>query len=348
MGSGLTRPRREVSSGGRGSGEIFGRLDIWWPVLLAGIVIGLVAVLVAHERRHNARDHAQSAALSVLTLSLGTAVVVVLMRDIVIGHWIEGRPVRRRGRLVLPKARGESASVARDTWLAAADHETAAVAAFTNLANRLRDVGAPHDLVQRCRRAADDETRHARQCARLAGASGASTTTWTTTAPTLKSPQPARMRSRRIALVRIALESFADGMVNEGFAAARLQRSAVSADAETARSLRRMARDERRHATLAADIVRWCRNESGFLLDAALRATAARLPVVRPFPVRLRGLDRSTLAAAGLGDPSTSTAAWAETRLRAQKWLVRQSFARNRRRSIAYDLPVRVPARYPH
>jgi hypothetical protein len=323
LGSGLTRSRREVSSRGRGSGAIFGRLDTWWPVLVAGIVIGLLALLVASSRGHNAIDRAQSATLAVVTLSLGTVVVVLLVRDVVVGHWIEGRPVRRRGRLVLPPARQRSDSPARDAWLAAADHERAAIAAFTNLAVRLHEVGAPVELIDRCRRAASDETRHVRQCVRLAGYR-ADPRPSTTAEPTLRARRPVHARSRRIALMRIALESFADGVVNEGFAAERLQRSAARTGEETARVLRRMARDERRHASLAADIVRWCASESGFLLEAALLATATRLPDARPFPVGIRDLAPSTLAASGLPDPSSSAAAWAATRVHARRWLARQ------------------------
>lgn len=273
LGSGLTRSRLELQSSGSGSGTIHGRLDTWWLLLFAGIGVAVFGVVVASSRRRAAPDLGRAAALAMLSLSIGTLVVVLLMRDIVVGQWIEGRPVRRRGRLVLPPPRSTSGDPARDAWLIAADHEEAAITAFTNLAHRLHAVGAPRELVERSRDAAVDEERHARQCRRLAGCDAQ----WTprATAP----PAPPRVRSRRVELTRIALESLADGAVNEGVAAEHLERRAAGADADTARGLRAMARDERRHAELALDIVEWCRCNSGFLLDAALLATKRRLAV---------------------------------------------------------------------
>ena len=136
FGSGLTRGRLELPSRGRVSGEIIGRLQTSWPLLLAGVVVAFGAIVFAHLRRRNAGDAGWASALALLSLAAGTVVVVLLMRDMVVGHWIEGRPVRRRGRLVLPPRRASSGAPEQDSWLAAADHEAAAVTAFTDLAIR--------------------------------------------------------------------------------------------------------------------------------------------------------------------------------------------------------------------
>jgi hypothetical protein len=82
--------------------------------------------------------------------------------------------------------------------------------------------------------------------------------------------------------------------------------------------------------THRADIVQWCASESGFVLEAALLATAPRLPDARTFPVELRNVEPSTLAASGLADPSSSAAAWAATRVHARTWLARHRPARQR------------------
>ncbi|HMY16467.1 MAG TPA: hypothetical protein PKA58_09120, partial [Polyangium sp.] len=58
---------------------------------------------------------------------------------------------------------------------------------------------------------------------------------------------------------RLAIESFWDGCIGEGAAAARARRLAVHAhDARTRKTLSIIARDEQAHADLAADILRFC------------------------------------------------------------------------------------------
>jgi len=181
---------------------------------------------------------------------------------------IPGRPLRRRRRgrtgFLLP--------VALDDDRREAGAEYASVASFGDLALRLVGVGAPADLVAACHRAALDEIRHASVCDALAG----------------RPPSPfgaipgllgrrlgGWRRSRRIQLRRLAVESFLDGWVNEGAAAADLRERAERATSpEDEAELRSMAEDEQRHAELARSIVTWCFEEDPVAVGRALAAAA--------------------------------------------------------------------------
>jgi hypothetical protein len=271
--SGLTRSRSQHYVG-EGAGETVARLDVWWPLLALAVAVVVVALVVARARL---------AVVPLATLALGLIIVTLLARDVVTGQWISGRPVRRRGRVL------RRAPAAIDAWANAAVEEADAVVAFTELGWRLERVGAPAALVHRCRRAATDEERHARVCWALSERQ-AEAVPWSEAVARL--PRP---RWQRIEVMRLAIESYADGVVNEGGAASELEQAADTSTAPVAMSLRRMARDEQRHAALAADIVTWCRAESGPILNAALRAVAHRLPVPpSPIGLVLTGADSAT------------------------------------------------------
>jgi hypothetical protein len=150
--------------------------------------------------------------------------------------------------------------------------EYASVAAFGELALRLLAVGAPAELVAACHAAALDEIRHASVCEHLAGRASSFGAI-----PGLVGHRLGGWRrSRRVQLRRLAVESFLDGWVNEGAAAAQLRdRAQAAAAAEDRELLRSMADDEQRHADLARAIVTWCFDEDPRGVGRALGQLAA-------------------------------------------------------------------------
>jgi hypothetical protein len=213
-----------------------------------------------------------------------------------------------------------------DLWREAAAHEADAVVAFTDLAARLTAVGAPPALVERCRRAAQDEARHTSDCDRLARHYG-------TPRPAISTPNLAPVcqslahtaRRRRTEIIRLAVESFIDGVVGEGFAAARLEAGARTiADPWAANMLRRIASDERGHAALGADIVRWCQGQARRPVIVALGRSAAQLPLAIDPPETHLGFDPAALRRCGRADQSAGRDLWTETRSEALRWLNRQ------------------------
>ena len=264
-----------------------------------------------------------------------------------------GRLVRRdrfpgtaSGRAPAPS--GAAGSVGA-VWADAARDEAEAVAAFAELAARLEAAGAPADLVERARRASGDEVRHVRTCRRLAVAplgSGplvvagdrsdrrARPVRRARPAPPGSGPLPGRSAGtpgagpssragagrgpgrRTVELVRLAVESYVDGVVGEGAAAGRLERGAVTAP-ERAVALREMAADERDHAALGADVVRWCAAEAPRLVPAAVRAAARRMSDRTELPPGHGAHDDASLRAAGLVDRAGATTVWCVERDRA-------------------------------
>jgi rubrerythrin len=147
-------------------------------------------------------------------------------------------------------------------WLAAAAHdERASVISFELLAEELRDHGAPAELIERCRRAAADEVRHARVMARLAHQHGQA---------------PAHPRFERAPatrdLVALAIENAIEGCVRETWAALEAAHQARhAADHDLRRAMTTIAAEEARHAELAHDLDAWLASR----LDAAARARVA-------------------------------------------------------------------------
>jgi hypothetical protein len=187
------------------------------------------------------------------------------------GCVIPGRPLRRwwRRALLLPATGDEEG---RDEARA----EYASVASFGELALRLLAVGAPPGLVAACHEAALDEIRHARLCDELTGrppsAFGA-----------IRGLTGHRLggwrRSRQAQLRALAVESFLDGWINEGAAAAQLRLRAAQAGQPSDRDrLLSMADDEQRHADLARSIITWCFEEEPAVVGRAL-AKVAPVPV---------------------------------------------------------------------
>lgn len=307
--SGLVRERERLFRG-RGEGQVIERLDPWVSWLAVGgllVVLGIVLLLRRPSRANRASAAAALAAL--VTLGLAT----VLARDIVTGYWIDGRPHRRRGRRtsahVLPVIRR-----AEDHWRQAARDEAEAAVAFRSLAVRLRQVGAPTELARWCERAEREEAAHARRCARLAGID------LDTEARRLVVDPPAPSRSPRpIEIVRLAVESYVDGVIGEAFAAGRLRCGGAGAPPGVGPLLLRTARDEDGHADLARAIVRWCLAQHPVLVARSLEAAdrAVRDPEPRYDLDRIAGSPREL----GLIDRAQHDRCWRAARRSAAGWL---------------------------
>jgi hypothetical protein len=139
--------------------------------------------------------------------------------------------------------------------------EAASVDAFELLAMELRVHGAPSSLVRRARLAARDEVRHARAAGDLSRRFG-------------KPPRaPSLGRSRPRSLSAMALDNAVEGCVHETFGALVAAWQARSAaDRQVRAIMRRIARDEVRHAALGWDVMRWANGRLG----SRARGQAAR------------------------------------------------------------------------
>lgn len=153
-------------------------------------------------------------------------------------------------------------------WVEDAQAEAASVPAFLCLAAELLHARAPLALVDRALDAAADEIRHARACAELASSLAGTRVVPTAPAP----PKRARLRGNA-ALTRLAAESWLDGCLNEGAAAARAARAARSARVPRASALQtRIAVDEARHAELGWDVLAFALSRGGSQVRDTVRA----------------------------------------------------------------------------
>jgi hypothetical protein len=124
--------------------------------------------------------------------------------------------------------------------------EAASVDAFRILRDELRAKGAPKRLVRAAARAARDEIRHTRATSALARRFGS--------AP--RAPAIARGELRSIEAM--ALENAVEGCVRETYSALLATRQAERAGDPVVRAaLKRIARDETRHAVLSSRVARW-------------------------------------------------------------------------------------------
>ena len=146
--------------------------------------------------------------------------------------------------------------------------EAASVPAFTQLARELAAHGAPERLIAGARRARADEERHAAMVGKLAKNAGARLLALDVR------PTPPRP------LVELALENAVEGCVRETLGAAVAAEEARRvADPSTARVLREIAVDERRHANLAWAVDEWA-------LPLLTMAERRRVEVARTAAVR--------------------------------------------------------------
>lgn len=134
--------------------------------------------------------------------------------------------------------------------------EAASVGAFERLTLELEAHGAPNHFSAASRRAARDEARHARVTKELAERAGA-------TVPRVE-VEPGEARS----LEYMAIENAVEGCVRETFGAgvAMIQADRAT-DMNVRRAMKRIARDETRHAELSWAVARWLEPQ----LDAAAR-----------------------------------------------------------------------------
>jgi hypothetical protein len=149
-----------------------------------------------------------------------------------------------------------------DHFARSAELEAASVPAFETLERELMAHGAPRAFARRCRRAAQDEVRHARDVARLARRLGG---------------RPCKPEVVPLAAVRsleaIALENALEGCVRETYGALVAQHQAARSRLPAVRRLyARIADDETRHAALAWDIARWAEAHAGAAARQRIRA----------------------------------------------------------------------------
>lgn len=196
------------------------------------------------------------------------------------GNWgAGGRPLRTAQGIVLPdvrvgRRRGRARSeLLASLWLADARMEHASVAAFSRLGLELLTHGAPASLVRRTHRAAAQEIVHAADCFAMASRyAGRELSAGPMDLP------PLRVRE----LAAIAGESFLDGCIGEGVAAAVARAGArATTDPEVRRVLNRIARQEAEHAELAWDVLAFALARGGDEVARALVGLRVD-PVVEP------------------------------------------------------------------
>ena len=146
--------------------------------------------------------------------------------------------------------------------------EEASVRAFRWLSDDLAAHGAPRRLVRACRRAAREEIRHARMMRGLLRPGGSAVRV---VAP----PRPARP-----SLEELARENVVEGCVRETYGALLAHwQSRTATDPRVREAMRRIARDETRHAALSWSIDAWAR--SRLSAGARARVEKARRGAVR-------------------------------------------------------------------
>jgi hypothetical protein len=135
-------------------------------------------------------------------------------------------------------------------WLKDALEEHASVAAFARFAVLSLSVGAPAEIVAAAQRASLDEIRHARACFGLAERYGAG--------PRGPGPLDVSGAFGEHDLRSLGLLTAHEGCVGETLGALLASRqAAMASDPVVADIMERIARDERRHAELAWQFVRW-------------------------------------------------------------------------------------------
>ncbi|WP_420453688.1 hypothetical protein [Ilumatobacter sp.] len=222
--------------------------------------------------------------------------------------WTDGRPVRGRGsRPVLPRVSPPStdeAPAAARYWIESARHRFSSVASFHRTGSSLVAIGAPSELVDRVLSAADDEHHHTEICPALARRSGAHDPRVVADVGDLT-----RHRRRVDGLVDTAIGALIDGVLGEGWAAARCE-SAARRSPELAAALGRLATDEARHAELAADIVGWCTSVRPWI-DADLRFALGLVPAEAPRPPFVEELTDDVRARHGICTRPDRDETWA-------------------------------------
>jgi hypothetical protein len=180
------------------------------------------------------------------------------------------------------------AALAR-AWLDDGLQEHASIAAFARFSMAMLAVSAPAELVAGSQRAALDEVRHARACFSLARRYGA------------PASGPAELRvddaMAPMSLAELAALTAEEGCVGETLGAILAEEQAARAtDLTCAALLRRIARDETRHAELAWRFVAWAVERGG-----APVARAATRAIARASAATL-AMEARALAARGIAE----------------------------------------------
>lgn len=198
-----------------------------------------------------------------------------------------------------------------EAWLEDARAEHASVASFAHLSLDLLALGAPPHLLERTQRAALDEIEHARLCFGVAAAY-----LGVELEPARFDWATSRAHLPRVTHESVAIASVADGLLGEGLAArVAAARARHVRDRNVARVLRRIARDEARHAALASDIVRHCVEMEPALAARLLERCVAVAPEITERP------DDERTAALGLPTSSIVRRAHAATSRQARRFL---------------------------
>lgn len=143
-------------------------------------------------------------------------------------------------------------------WQRQARGELESVPAFVNLAIQLLAVGAPDELVERALRAAEEEMAHARLCLQQARKADVEVEL-----PRLTSNWSRAPLLGEEGFERLAVESWLDGIVNEGASALASEAALLTLGKDPSRNaLERLAREERGHLELARDILIYATSQS--------------------------------------------------------------------------------------
>jgi hypothetical protein len=191
-------------------------------------------------------------------------------------------------------------------FAAAAALEAASVDAFLILRAELTAHGAPRRLLRAAERSARDEIRHARMMGALARRHGANVE-----APVIEG-RPVR------SLEAIAIENAVEGCVRETYGAlVATYQAEASRDPHVRAVMRRVARDETRHAALGWEIARWASRR----LDREARArvvSAQRAAVIELTEEAREEAPKAVIDQAGL--PSAARARAMIDELRQTLW----------------------------
>ena len=160
-------------------------------------------------------------------------------------------------------------------WADVAALESASVDAFSILRAELDAHGAPKRLLRAAERAAKDEVRHARVTESIARRYGGA-------------PRRTRIARRDVRpLEAIAKENAAEGCVRETFGSlVAMWQARAAGDPRVRAAMKRIAKDEARHAELAWQVARWLDTQ----LDACARerVRAARQAAIDGLKAELR------------------------------------------------------------
>jgi hypothetical protein len=159
-------------------------------------------------------------------------------------------------------------------WGKRAQTELASVPAFRELAEQLHVQGAPLEFVDRCYEAGRDELHHAMLAANHCAVFGSQHVQLESDGASCRAPVAGPE-----GMVRLAVESWVDGCLGEGVAAACAAEEARLASHDDVRhSQQLIARDEGQHAELAWDVLAWTLRVGGRDVRDALHAVADASP----------------------------------------------------------------------